>query len=52
MIPQAIKLNPPFFKTIYSDVLNGKKTRKNVQDALEAVDRYVAERAATFCAGD
>ena len=50
VIPQAIKLNPPFFKTIYSDVLNGKKSRKNVQDALEAVDRYLAERAATLFA--
>jgi uncharacterized protein len=46
VIPQAMKLNPAFFKTIYSDVLNSKKTRKNVQEALEAVDHYLAERAA------
>src|SRR5262245_1474848 len=26
VIPQAIKLNPEFFKIIYTDVLNGKKT--------------------------
>ena len=32
VIPQAMKLNPAFFKTIYADLLNGKKTRKNVQD--------------------
>ena len=45
VIPQAMKLNPVFFKTIYADLLNSKKTRKNVELALEAVDRYLAERA-------
>jgi uncharacterized protein len=45
VIPQAMELNPAFFKTVYVDLLNGKKTRKNVQAALEAVDRYIAERA-------
>jgi hypothetical protein len=45
VIPQAMKLNPAFFKTIYADLLNTKKTRKNVEAALDAVDRYVAERA-------
>jgi len=48
VIPQAMKLNPAFFKTVYADLLNSKKTRKNVQDALESVDRYLAERAATL----
>ena len=33
VIPQAMKLNPAFFKTVYTDLLNGKKTRKNVQAA-------------------
>jgi hypothetical protein len=46
VIPQAMKLNPAFFKTVYTDLLNAKKTRKGVQAALAAVDRYVAERAA------
>lgn len=45
VILQAMKLNPAFFKTIYTDLLNAKKTKKNVQAALDAVDRYVAERA-------
>jgi predicted nucleotidyltransferase len=45
VIPQAMKLNPAFFKTVYADLLSGKKTRKAVQDALEKVDRYLAERA-------
>jgi predicted nucleotidyltransferase len=48
VIPQAMKLNPAFFKPVYADLLNSKKTRKNVQDALESVDRYLAERALTL----
>ena len=48
VIPQAMELNPAFFKTVYVDLLNGKKTRKNVQAALDSVDRYLAERAATL----
>ncbi|MCA1560197.1 MAG: hypothetical protein LC804_07995 [Acidobacteria bacterium] len=48
VIPQAMKLNPAFFKTVYSDLLNTKKTRKSVQAALDAVDTYVAERAPTL----
>ncbi len=48
VIPQAMALNPAFFKIVYADLLNGKKTRKNVQAALEAVDRFLAERAATL----
>jgi len=48
VIPQAMKLNPAFFKTIYADLLNAKKTRKGVRTAIDAIDRYVAERAATL----
>jgi uncharacterized protein len=48
VIPQAMKLNPAFFKTIYADLLNHKKTRKSVQAALDAIDRYMAERAAAL----
>jgi predicted nucleotidyltransferase len=45
VILQALKLNPDFFKKIYTDLLNAKKTRKAVEDALDAVDAYMAERA-------
>jgi predicted nucleotidyltransferase len=48
VIPQAMKLNPSFFKTVYADLLNTKKTRKNVRAALGAIDRYVAGRAETL----
>jgi hypothetical protein len=45
VIPQALALNPAFFKMIYTDLLNEKKTQRRVQAALDAIDRYVAERA-------
>jgi predicted nucleotidyltransferase len=48
VIPQAMKLNPAFFKTIYADLLNARKTPKRVRAALDAVDGYVAERAAVL----
>jgi hypothetical protein len=48
VIPQAMKLNPAFFKVIYSDLLNAKKTPRRVQAALDAIDRYLARRAATL----
>jgi predicted nucleotidyltransferase len=45
VIPHAMKLNPGFFKTIYADLLNSRKTPKSVQAALDAIDRYIAQRA-------
>jgi hypothetical protein len=45
VLPQAMKLNPDFFRIVYSDLLNAKKTAKSVQAALAAVDSYVAKRA-------
>jgi uncharacterized protein len=48
VIPQAMELNPAFFKIVYADLLNGKKTRKNVQAALDAIDGYLAQRAPTL----
>jgi len=45
VIPQAKVLNPAFFSTVYSDLLNARKTRDNVQAALGAIDAYIAERA-------
>jgi hypothetical protein len=48
VIPQAMKLNPTLFQTIYTDMLNAKKTQKKVQVALDVVDRFLAERATTL----
>jgi hypothetical protein len=50
VILQALALNPALFKTIYTDLLNTKKTRKTVQQALEAAESYVAGRAAALFA--
>jgi len=44
VLPQALTLNPPFFKMVYSDLLNTKKSRPAVEAALEAIDEYIAAR--------
>lgn len=48
VIPQALALNAAFFKTIYTDLLNARKTAKAVRAALDAADRYIAERTPTL----
>ncbi len=48
VLPQALQLNPAFFKTIYTDLLNEPKTPARVQAALDAVDEYIASRAPTL----
>jgi len=50
VIPRAMKLNPALFETIYTALLNKKKTRASVEAALETVDQYLAERAPTLFA--
>ncbi|MGH9410963.1 MAG: hypothetical protein ACRD1V_16085 [Vicinamibacterales bacterium] len=45
VIPQALALNPSFFTTIYADLLNTPKTAKAVENALAAVEAYLAEHA-------
>jgi predicted nucleotidyltransferase len=48
VIPQAMALNPAFFQQVYVDLLNEKKSKKTVQQALKAVDDYIATRAASL----
>jgi len=50
VILQALALNPALFKTIYTDLLNTKKTRAAVAAALDAVDRYIDDRATVLFA--
>jgi len=50
VIPQAMTLNPVFFRIIYADILNGRKTRRTIEAALDAIDAYLAERAPTLFA--
>ena len=45
VIPQALLLNPSFFRIVYTDLLNARKTPERVQAALRAVDDYIAARA-------
>ena len=44
VIPQALKLNPAFFKTIYADLLNAKKTREERAGGARR-DRRLPRRA-------
>ena len=44
VLPQAMKLNPSFFTTVYHDLLNRRKSAKTVSAALDAIDGYLAER--------
>ena len=48
VIPQALKINPEFFTTIYTQMLNARKTRQNVEKALASIDTYLASRASTL----
>jgi hypothetical protein len=50
VLPQALRLSPSFFKLIYTDLLNAKKTLRAVETALSAIDAYLLERAATIFA--
>ena len=50
VLPQALKLNPSFFKIIYTGLLNAKKTRPAVEAALSAIDAYLLKRATTIFA--
>ena len=45
VLPQALGLNPAFFKVIYTDLLNTRKTKAAVDRALGAIDAYIDERA-------
>jgi hypothetical protein len=45
VLPQALALNPAFFETVYTDLLNTPKTRPAVEAALAAIDGYLAERS-------
>lgn len=45
VIPQALALNPAFFRIVYTDLLNTQKTRKKVEAALAAAEKYIADRA-------
>ncbi|MBT4501409.1 MAG: nucleotidyltransferase domain-containing protein [Gemmatimonadetes bacterium] len=45
VVYQALAHNPEFFNAVYIDLVDRKKTRKNVGDALRRIDAYLEERA-------
>jgi hypothetical protein len=47
VVPQAQKLNPELFRTIYADLLARGTDRKTVETALETVEQYMKARATT-----
>ncbi len=47
VIPQAARLNPALFKRVYHDLLNTKKTRAQIDAALDAIDAFLSDRAAS-----
>ena len=50
VLPQALKLNPSFFRTVYTDLLNAAKTRMAVETAIAAIDDYLLKRATALFA--
>lgn len=50
VIPRAATLNPALFDTVYTRLLNTKKSRASVDAALLAADEYLATRASSLFA--
>jgi predicted nucleotidyltransferase len=44
VLPQALALNPAFFRRVYTDLLNGPKRRSDIEAALAAIDQYLEDR--------
>ena len=44
VIQQALKLNPGFFKAVYTDLIDRPKTEEAVGEALALIDTYLEER--------
>ncbi|MGH2352772.1 MAG: RNA polymerase sigma factor [Chloroflexota bacterium] len=44
VIPQALKLNPAFFKRVYDDLIHHKKDESAIQQALTLINAYVDDK--------
>ena len=44
VIHQALKYNPTFFNTLYTDLIQGPKTKERLEQALTLADGYFTER--------
>lgn len=45
VLPQAMKIDPDFFRIIYTDLLGKKQSRQTIAGAIGAIDGYLRERA-------
>lgn len=48
VIYQALKHNPKFFNTIFTDILNIPKNEENLGEVLQQIDTYLEDNAQTF----
>jgi hypothetical protein len=48
VLPQALQLNPEFFATVYTRLLNERKTPAAIEGAIAAIDTWLAERTPAF----
>lgn len=48
VVHQALVHNPDFFNAVYTDLIDRKKTAKNIGEALRQIDTYLEERASTL----
>jgi hypothetical protein len=50
VIQQALAINPEFFGAIYTDLINRKKTARDIGQAVERIDQYVTRKIKTLFA--
>ena len=48
VIQPALRYNPDFFNLVYTDLINAEKTEAVIQNALDAINAYLAERQFIF----
>lgn len=41
VIPQAVKINPPFFNKVYYELIHEKKDEATIQQALDLINEYI-----------
>ncbi len=45
---QAMELNPDFFNRIFKDLIEGSRSKEDLQDILQLMEQYLMERLDTF----
>ena len=48
VIQPALRYNPEFFNSVYTDLINSEKTETVIQDALDAINAYLDARQFIF----